>query len=40
MHTEKNVVEHLICTIRDDKMKTKDTISARMDMKDFGIHSG
>ena len=40
MHTEKNVGEHLIGTILDDKVKTKDTVSARLDMHDLGIHSG
>ena len=40
MHTEKNVAEHLISTILDDKMKTKDTVNARLDMKELGIHSG
>ena len=40
MHIEKNVAEHLISTILDDKTKTKDTINARKDMKDLGIHSG
>jgi hypothetical protein len=40
MHIEKNVAEHLICTILDAKFKTKDTVSSRLDMKDLGMHSG
>lgn len=40
MHIEKNVAEHLICTILDDKLKSKDTVNSRLDMKDIGIHSG
>ena len=40
VHTKKNATEHLIGTILDDKRKIKDTVSAPLDMKDFGIHSG
>ena len=40
MHTEKNVAKHLISTILEDKAKTKDTINARLDMKELGIRSG
>lgn len=40
MHIEKNVAEHLLSTILDIKMKTKDTVSSRMDMKEMGMRSG
>ena len=40
MHTEKNVAEHLISTIIEDKAKTKDTINARLNTKELGIHNG
>ena len=39
MHAEKNVAEHLINTILDDKFKSKDTVNARKDMEEMGIHS-
>lgn len=40
MHTKKNVAEHLISTILEDKAKTKDTINALLDIKKLVIHSG
>lgn len=40
MPIEKNVAEHLICTMLDDKIKSKDTTNARLDMKDIGVHRG
>ena len=39
MHIEKNVAEHLINTILDTKLKTKDTINARLDMENMHMHS-
>jgi hypothetical protein len=37
MHIEKNICESLIATILNIPEKTKDTIKARLDLKDLGI---
>jgi hypothetical protein len=37
MHIEKNICENLICTILNIIGKTKDTVKARLDLKDLGI---
>ena len=37
MHIEKNICESLIGTILNIIGKTKDTVKARLDLKDLGI---
>jgi uncharacterized protein YqkB len=37
MHIEKNICENLIETILNINGKTKDTLKARLDLKDLGI---
>jgi hypothetical protein len=37
IHIEKNICESLMATILNISRKTKDTIKARLDMKDLGI---
>jgi len=37
MHIEKNICESLIATILNIIGKTKDTLKARLDLKDLGI---
>jgi hypothetical protein len=37
MHIEKNIRESLMVTILNIPRKTKDTIKARLDLKDLGI---
>jgi hypothetical protein len=37
MHIEKNICESLMVTILNIPGKTKDTIKARLDLKDLGI---
>jgi hypothetical protein len=37
MHIEKNICERLMVTILNIPRKTKDTIKARLDLKDLGI---
>jgi hypothetical protein len=37
MHIDKNICESLIATILNIPRKTKDTIKARLDLKDLGI---
>ena len=36
MHIEKNVRDYIIVTMLDIEGKTKDTMKARMDLKDLG----
>jgi hypothetical protein len=37
VHIEKNICESLMATILNIPRKTKDTIKARLDLKDLGI---
>lgn len=40
MHIGKNFAKRLVSTILDEKIKLKDSMNARLDIKDSGVHNG